>query len=112
MPTVTKKLSPHALLPGLGILVHRTFPSPTHGPAPVGTTDPPSSLSSTTSPSTSSPPPVKSGHLAKVAAQVAIIPDGCRPTQDLVLPQLEAFAADPRAQAPRVAAIMVTTAAM
>ena len=106
---VTQQPSPHAPSPGLGIPVPRTFLSPTHGPALDGITDLPSSLSSTTSPSISSPPPVKSGHQAKVAAQAAILQDRCHPTQDLVLPQLEAVAVGPRAPAPRVATRAVAT---
>ena len=112
MPTVRKKPSPHALSPGLGTLVPRMFQSPTHGPAPDGIMDLPSSLSSTTSPSTSSHPPVKSGHQAKATTQAAII----HPTQDLVLPQLEVIVADPPVVATAATVVtagtMVTAAAM
>ena len=109
MPTVTKKPSPHAPSPGLGTLVPRTFQSPTRGPALAGITDLLSFLSSTTSPSTSSHPLGKSGHQAEATAQAAII----QPTQDLVLPQLEVIAADPRVAATAVTeATMVTAVAM
>lgn len=65
-PMATNKSSLNAPQPGLGIPAQHTNPNRTHGPAPDGTTVPPSSRSSTTSRSTLSTRLVLFGLLAAV----------------------------------------------